>query len=513
MNGRLWGGRRADAFQDALDGQVDLTEYELTEFVRLAHALREMAPATLGNEARSSMRARLVAEAETVLGGATVPPPPLRKPKRRKLRIAAGSTAAVAAISAGLVTMSADALPGDVLYPIKRGVEQVELTVGGGGAAGTGQTRLDHAAERLDEAEQLARGGKADRVGGVLDDFSSDAEAGTEQLLRAYASDGNDAQVEEIRAFANASADRLRAIAPMLGSSSRSSLQAAIDTVTSIDRRAVAVCPACAGGPTVQVPFDPEHLGSLPERDPEDTDEQQGDSSHDDVVAEPDDLPNGTDLPDLDPTPDKNGADDSDHDDTDSGDNDPQLEGDSVVGSDQSDSVRPDDDDSTGHDLPDLPDLPGIDEKSGSIVESLPLGPVHDVLDPVQTLIDQLGPIGDLLSPVLGSGNQSDKDGKTGKNGKNDDRPLEDLLGPVVGQDDADADDRDSDKPDADLDPTQDTTTDDEDDGEVEGEVDGDTDDSDGLIDGVTGTNDAPPVEEEDLDPLENGATDGATGE
>ena len=506
MTGRSWGGRRAQAFQRALDGRVDLTEYELAEFVRLARALREMAPATLGDDTKSAMRARLVAEAETVLGPDPVPETALRRrPRRRKLRIAVGSTAAITALSTGLVSMSADALPGDLLYPIKRGVEQVELTVAGGGAADTGRTRLDHAAERLDEAEQLAQNGDADRVGEVLDDFTSDAEIGADQLLRAYAADGDPAEIEEIRGFANTSAARLRAIAPMLGASSGTAYETAVDTVISIDRQAVAACPACAGGPTVQVPYDPDHVEALPHHDRDGTtDQDDGDAA---IVAQPGDLPDGAEFPPIE-HPDQGGDNGDDGDVTDS--DKPMLVDRTTSGSDSSDYVRPDKD-PIGEALP---DLPGLDEQSGSsIVGSLPLGPVDDVLAPVQDLLDQLGPIGDLLEPVIGTTDESGSEDTDQPEG-----PLDDLLGPVLGTRKAEADDkpRDANLLEAGLDQVQqsreydDSPTDESTD---ESTNESTNDPADDLIDGIDGVTDAPPVEADELDPLDDAASDGTAAE
>lgn len=505
MTGRLWGGRRAEAFQNAVDGQVDLTEYELAEFVRLAHALRDMPPVTLGNEARSSLRARLVAEAETVLGGSTVPPPSVHRRRRRHrgLRIAAGSTAAVAAVSAGLVSMSADALPGDMLYPLKRGVEQVELTVGGGGAAATGHTRLDHASERLEEAEQLAEGGDVDQVGGVLDDFTSDAEIGAEQLLRAYASDGDRGAINEIRTFANASSDRLQAIAPMLGESSSTAYENAVAAVTDIDRQAVAACPECAGGPTVQVPFDPSPVNALPQ---DDRDGADGDhQSNDDLVAQPNELPHETDVPPIDHHADDGGIDQHDgdnggQDDGTDGDAGPTLQGENITGSDSSEYDRPKTDDPNDT----RPDVPQLDENSGSVVEALPLGPVNDALDPVQDLLDQLGPIGDLLDPVLGDKEEAEPQD-----------PISELLDTLLGG--RKPDDKAGDSK------TKNARTSNADDRiqpktmhssrheGAEQDSDDATSPADDTIDEVGGANDAPPVDQDPLDNLTDGATDGAT--
>ena len=425
MTGRLWGDRRAEAFQNALDGHVDLAEHELTEFVHLAHTLREMPSATLGDEARSSMRARLVAEAESVLGTDEAPAPPQRSRRRRSVRAAAGSTAALAALSAGVVTVSADALPGDVLYPIKRGVEQLELTFGGGGAS-AGNAHLDHASTRLDEATALARsGGSSDQIADALNDFTADTRLGTEQLLRSYTSDRDPIAIQGIRSFTNPSGEQLHSLAPMLGESTDSAYIAAVDAVESADRRAIEACPECSGGPAVQVPYRVDPIGRIDALPQPDRDGKGGNDSedyeHDDIFAEPQDLPRGTDIP---PLPDKQDQ-FGDSDDHSAG---PKLQGGS--GSDNGssgvdkDKLDPDKGKDEGEvELPDLPTLPDADDVIGGDID---LRELEKALGPVRELLN-LGPLGDLLDPLLGTGS----DAKPDKNGSRG--PLDGLLGPLLG--------------------------------------------------------------------------------
>lgn len=361
MTGRLWGDRRAEAFQNALDGHVGLTEHELAEFVRLAHALRDVTPVSLDSEARDSIRARLVAEADTVLTPSAPAPAP-RRARRRTVRAVAGTTAAAAALSAGLVTVSADALPGDVLYPIKRGVEQLELTFGGDGASAA-NVHLDHASVRLDEATALAKGGgDSDQITNALGDFTSDTRTGSEQLLRAYASNNNPAAIDDIRTFTRKAAEQLRDLAPMLGTSTDAAFTRAVEAVERADRRAIDACPTCAGGPAVQVPYmtDPiGHLDALPHHGGHDGGNGDGDGNKDsgkskgsdDFIADQQSIPKGTTLPDID-------CDFQDHEpNNDSGDDNhgdtsrPKLQG----GNDS------DDGSSSLEDGPDLDDGTGLD--------------------------------------------------------------------------------------------------------------------------------------------------------
>lgn len=513
MTGRLWGDRRAEAFQNALDGHVDLAEHELTEFVQFAHAMRDAPPVTLGSETRSAIRARLVTEAEAVLGASEVPAPPTRPRRRRAVRAIAGSTAAAAALSAGLVTVSADALPGDVLYPIKRGVEQLEITFGGGGAS-AGSVHLDHASERLDEAMALARsGGDADRISGALRDFTADTRAGAEQLLRAYASNDDTAAIADIRSFTREAAGQLRVLSPMLGESTDTAYTTAVKAVETADRRAIEACPTCAGGPAVQVPYMVDPIGrvdALPYIGNGNDGAHDADGQ-DDLFADPQNLPNDTDLPPIEGQHDQHHNGNGDHGDETTR---PKLHGGSGTDDGSSSIDEPDLDSDKGHDdgtvqLPDLPTLPDTD---GVIRGDLGLGSLEDILGPVEDLLGPLGPLGDLLGPLLGGDSKSGPEEKDDQSGH-----LDGLLGPVLGGD-RDSTDGEA-KPDK-VEPTQDgtsETTPDNSGGDDQGQQDQDDGPLDDLIGPVDETDEAPEVDQNDQDEQGDQGNqddlDGLTGE
>ncbi len=506
MTGRLWGDRRAEAFQNALDGHVDLTEPELVEFVQLAHALRDVPPVALGSEARDSIRAQLVAEADTVLSpGAPAPAQPRRR--RRVVRTVAGSAAAAAALSGGLVAVSADALPGEVLYPIKRGVEQLELTFGGGGAS-NGTTHLDHASERLGEATSLAKsGGDSEQVSSALRDFTTDTRAGTEQLLRTYGSDNDRGAIDAIRSFARDSAAQLRDLAPMLGTSTDTVFTRAVAAVETADQRAIEACPTCAGGPAVQVPYMVDPIGrldALPGRDRHGG--KDNDSEQDDFLADPQNIPKGTTLPHVGDL-----YEDRQHDGG-NGDSDtsrPKLHGgnDSDGGSSSvdEDESGPELGDGTGIDdgIADLPGIPGLPDTGDGIGGVIDLGPVRDILGPVQDLLDRLGPLGDVLDPVLGDGSDSKQDDDSKG-------PLDGLLGDGTRKNRGK--DRGESKPDR-LDPHQDKTeqsTPDNNDNSGDGQND---DEQDGPLDGLIETDEDSGVEEDGLGGLTGGDEGGTTND
>jgi hypothetical protein len=197
--------RRANAFAQALEEQSDRgpaaeqdegsapapAAAERTEqgrLLTLARGLAELPGPELDPEVKVVQRAQLVAAMEAMLQGtageATDPALPGQRSHRKaaqratglgKLRprsrlskgLAAGGLSVGVAASAfgGVAAASSDALPGDSLYGLKRGIEDFKLDYLSDGADERGRTYLDQASTRLSEARRLMerdRGGHLD---------------------------------------------------------------------------------------------------------------------------------------------------------------------------------------------------------------------------------------------------------------------------------------------------------------------------------------------------------------
>src|SRR5690349_13297026 len=124
----------ATAFAEAWSGRAP-RDAEIASLVSCAEQLCAAAAVEPSAEFRVGLRDRLMTEAASVLvtspepvRTATKPAVSVPRPGRRRL---AGATAAlIGAVSAvSLIGSSASALPGDVLYPVKRTVENVELAM------------------------------------------------------------------------------------------------------------------------------------------------------------------------------------------------------------------------------------------------------------------------------------------------------------------------------------------------------------------------------------------------
>ncbi|AEY90867.1 hypothetical protein AQJ11_43925 [Streptomyces corchorusii] len=230
--------RRANAFAQALEEQSDRdtaaeqsvgqagappTTGERTEqgeLLALAEGLGALPRPQLDPEVKVVQRAQLVAAMEAMLqegtGAADASVPQQRSHRAKgahrasplgKLRprtrltkgLAAGglSVGVAAGAFGGVAAASSDALPGDSLYGLKRGIEDFKLNYLTDGDDQRGQTYLDQASTRLSEARRLlerGRGGHLDHesIGEIrrtLSGMQHDVTEGHRLLHAAYQAD------------------------------------------------------------------------------------------------------------------------------------------------------------------------------------------------------------------------------------------------------------------------------------------------------------------------------------
>ncbi|QNE76696.1 hypothetical protein F0344_20555 [Streptomyces finlayi] len=231
--------RRANAFAQAMEeqslqGAAAVQPEEPAEqadhgaLLALANGLGELPKPKLDPEVKVAQRAQLVAAMEAMFaeGGASTGPTvpeqrgkgahrasPLRKlrPRSRwaKGLTAGGLTVGVAAGAfGGVAAASSDALPGDSLYGLKRGMEDINLGMANGDAD-RGEAYLDQASTRLHEARRLmerGRSGEMDHeslgeVRRTLDRMSHDATEGHRLLHTAYQRDGSIGPIQTLDSF------------------------------------------------------------------------------------------------------------------------------------------------------------------------------------------------------------------------------------------------------------------------------------------------------------------------
>ena len=252
--------RAAEEFDSALAGRAssDVAERhaELLATVATLRAMPEVAPRA---EFVEDLRSRLMLAAETDLVAA--PPVVRRAPTTHttpRTRRRAGTVAAALVIvggTAGMAAAASGSLPGQPLYPLKRGGEQVgeivRLT-----DAGRGTALLGQAENRLDEVGDLMATGTADEslVSGTLDAFRAAADEGSHKLFVSFQRDGDQSDVTAVRSFAASQMATINTLAATSDARQAALLLDAADTLADIDQQALQLCGDCGSGSALVTP-------------------------------------------------------------------------------------------------------------------------------------------------------------------------------------------------------------------------------------------------------------------
>jgi hypothetical protein len=259
--------REAEEFARVIDGPTSTdVAARFEELTRAVTLLREHPRPAPRPEFVRDLRAQLMAAAETDLVPATpiaVRPVAARKAHRRLATVAAatvfvGGTAGMAAAAQGT-------LPGDSLYPVKRGLENIALQLNTSDAA-RGRDLLGQATTRLHEAQELLAkpdtAGRDALVDDALADATANANSGADLLFTSYQRSHSDSDIADVRQFASTQVDTLKALASD-GLDGGGQLGQIGDALAAIDQQARVLCSACSGLPAVTVPTDIISLSSV----------------------------------------------------------------------------------------------------------------------------------------------------------------------------------------------------------------------------------------------------------
>jgi hypothetical protein len=257
--------RSAERFNSLLQGEQGVPSTRDAQLLELVSALQTAPRAEARAEFVSDLRERLMLAAETEL----VPDSPAaldgmltdrltvrtnRTPRERRLAIALGGFAIVGATTS-MAVAAQTALPGDVLYPLKRAIENAETGFSVSDEA-KGNTILENASGRLDEVDQLTRGGDADAadVTATLQTFADQASEASELLIADYQTTGSESSINDLRDFTSSSIETLANLEAYIPAEAEGALQDAAYVLFQIDSLAGDLCPVCDSLGIVTIP-------------------------------------------------------------------------------------------------------------------------------------------------------------------------------------------------------------------------------------------------------------------
>jgi hypothetical protein len=257
--------RRSQEFHELVEGGSTARAPSYAELLEVVGGLRTTPQPVADPVFVAALREILIAEAEVALAAAAAeragvderlrltPAAPRVRRRNRRLAAAVGGLVLVGG-SATMAIASQSALPGDGLYPVKRGIENAHagLTFD---RAGRGEVLLGSASTRLDETAALSRdGADPSRVDDALNAFTDQAVAGSDLLVQDYRTSGDESSMTTLRTFTASSMARLRDLQTVVPTASLPQLLQAAQALDQIQSVSVHACPACSGPLVTAVP-------------------------------------------------------------------------------------------------------------------------------------------------------------------------------------------------------------------------------------------------------------------
>jgi hypothetical protein len=240
--------RAAEDFARVVDGSsVDVADRyrDLTACVDL---LRAEPASDARPEFVADLRSRLMSAADTLLIAAPAQPRPapvltLAPPTRRHRRLGAAAAALViVGAGAGVAAAAEGSLPGDPLYPVKRGIESAQVSLNTSDAA-KGQDLIAQAGTRLDEIDGLMSDGDAtSQITDTLAAYQRSASDGADLLFVAYQRGGSTADLAELRTALSQQLDQLRQLAGQAPPTTQPSFASATALLGDLDQQARVLC-------------------------------------------------------------------------------------------------------------------------------------------------------------------------------------------------------------------------------------------------------------------------------
>jgi hypothetical protein len=256
--------RRADEFDALVEAAASgrpVEDARFTELLEVVGTLRQAPAPAARPEFVASLRERLMAAAADELTQLTPTPverltvAPRKTPRERRLAIAVGGVAIVGATTS-MAVAAQSALPGDVLYPLKRAMENAQTGVRVDDAA-KGSSLLANARGRLAEIDELTRSSDGQDLLAIeqtLEAFAEQATEASDLLLADYAETGSEASIEQLQDFTAQSLAALEQLSAVLPPAAQQALVEAGELLAQIAQTTLSLCPTCSGEQIDKIP-------------------------------------------------------------------------------------------------------------------------------------------------------------------------------------------------------------------------------------------------------------------
>lgn len=246
--------RAAEEFANAVDGAPGDVADRYSDLLECVDVLRTHDVPAPRADFVVNLRERLMDAADTLLvpaEGDLAPVVPLHaSPAARRQRRVSIAAAAFVVIggTAGVAAAAEQSLPGDPLYPLKRGIESAQVSLNSSDS-GRGQDLLRQASTRLSETDDLiANHEDPALINQTLVSFQESAAGGADLLFVEYQRHGDVSEITRLRTMLGsqlATLDGLDAEAPV---GVRPAFANARTLLGNLDQQASVLCGDCGPG-------------------------------------------------------------------------------------------------------------------------------------------------------------------------------------------------------------------------------------------------------------------------